>query len=250
MAKRLKMSNGVKAIILAAGKSTRLRLFTDKKPKVMIEIGGKPVLEYNLNIVKKAGVKDIYINLHHAPENITDYFGDGSKFGLDIIYSKEKDILGSAGAVKKLEKEFKKTFFVVYGDNFTNCNLKKLLEFHKKNKGIITIAIFDRTKNKNSGIGGGRVVYDKRTLKIKSFKEGGKSKVPFVNTGIYVLEPEIFKYIPRNKFYDFGKDLFPLLLKKKVDIYAYLMPKNEYVFGIDTFECYKKTKDFWAKMKK
>ena len=239
----------MKAIILAAGKSTRLRPFTNKKPKVMMEIGGKPILEYNLNVVKKAGIKDIYINLHHAPEVITNYFGNGSKFGLNIIYSREKNILGSAGAIKKIEKKFSETFFVVYGDNFTNCNLKKLLEFHKKNKGIITIAIFDRTKNKNSGIAGGRVVYDKKTFKIKSFREGDNNKIPFVNAGIYALEPEILKYIPKNKFYDFGKDLFPLLLRKKVDVYAYLMPKNEYLFGIDTLECYKKTKDFWAKIK-
>lgn len=214
MARNLKMSNGVKAILLAAGKSTRLRPFTNKKPKVMMEIGGKPILEYNLNVVKKAGIKNIYINLHHAPEVITNYFGNGSKFGLNIIYSKEKNILGTAGAIKKIEKEFKETFFVVNGDNFTNCNLKKLLEFHKKNKGIITIAIFDRTKNKNSGIAGGRVVYNKKTFKIKSFREGGNNKIPFVNAGIYVLESEILKYIPKNKFYDFGKDLFPLLLKK------------------------------------
>ncbi len=205
----------MKAMILAAGKSTRLRPFTDNKSKIMMEIGGKPILEYNLDIVKKAGIKDIYINLHHAPENITNYFGQGKRFGVNIIYSKEKNILGSAGAIKKIEKEFKETFFVVYGDNFTNCNLKKLLEFHKKNKGIITIAIFDRTKNKNSGIAGGRVVYNKKTFKIKSFREGSNNKILFVNAGIYVLEPEILKYIPKNKFYDFGKDLFPLLLKKK-----------------------------------
>jgi len=247
------MSNGVKAIILAAGKSTRLRPFTNHKPKVMLEIDGKPILEYNLNIAKKARVRDIYINLYHAAENIRDYFGSGTKFGVNINYSREKNILGSAGAVKKIAKDFprfKETFFVVYGDNFTNCNLSKLLKAHKKNKGIATIAIFDRTKNKNSGIAGGRVLYDKKTFKIKSFRETSSAESNFVNAGIYVAEPEILKYIPKDKFYDFGKDLFPLLIKKRIDIYAYLMPKNEYVFGIDTVECYKKAQNFWAGIKK
>lgn len=235
-------------MILVAGKSTRLRSFIDNKSKVMLEIDGKPILEYNLNIVKKTGIRKIYINLYYAPESITDYFGSGTKFGVNITYSKEKNILGSAGAVKKLENEFNETFFVVYGDNFTNCNLNKLLKAHKKNKGIITMAIFNRTKNKNSGIAGGTVLYDKKTLKIKSFTEGNSAESDFVNAGIYVLEPEILNYIPRNKFYDFGKDLFPLLIKKKIDIHAYLMPENECVFGIDTIECYKKTQNFWRKL--
>jgi len=240
----------MKVILLAAGKSTRLKPLTNKNPKVMMKIGRKPVLEYNLDIVRKTKIKDVYINLHYAPEKITSYFGDGSKFGVNITYSKEKNILGSAGAIKRIGKEFKKTFFVIYGDNFTNCDLDKLLQAHKKNKGIVTIAIFDKTKNKNSAIGGGRVIYNKKTLKIKDFKEGGKDKTPFINSGIYVLEPEIFRYIPKNKFYDFGKNLFPSLLKRGINIYAYLMPQNEYLFGIDTPECYKKTKDFWAKGKK
>lgn len=238
----------MKAFILAAGKGERLRPLTEKIPKVMLKIGNKPILEHNLNLARNAGAKEIFFNLHYLPEIVKNYFGNGKKFGVKIRYSFEKKLLGSAGAVKKMGKWLKSgDFFVIYGDNFSNCDLLKSRQAHFKNKGIATIVLFDINKNKNSGIGAGRIILDKRKKYIKEFLEGQEyqRKSNLVNAGIYILKPEILKYIPENKFYDFGRDLFPNLLKKKIKIAAYLMPKNEFLFGIDNLECYQKTKNFY-----
>ena len=240
----------MKAMLLAAGKGSRLKPLTEKLPKVMLKVGDKPLLEHNLNLLNNFGVEEIFINLHHLPELIVDYFGSGRELGIKITYSREKEILGSAGAVKKIEGSLNNVFFVIYGDNLSNCNLEKLLAEHKRNRGIATIAVFDMTKNKNSGIGTGRVIFDKSTNVITDFLEGEEHKIKsnYVNAGIYILEPEILNYIPAGQFYDFGKELFPLLLKKGVATHVYKMPENEYLFGSDNIDCFNRTNEFYKKL--
>lgn len=236
----------MKAMILAAGEGSRLRPLTDHLPKVMVEIDDKPLLEYNINLANKYGVREIIINVHYKPNRITGYFKSGKKFGVKIYYSREKSLLGSAGGVKKVEKRLSEPFFLLYGDNFTNCNLKKLLAKHKKNKTICTIAVFDKNQSKNSGIAGGRVLL-KKDGNVERFVEGGAAISNLVNAGIYVVDPKIFNYIPKRKVYDFGKDLFPLLLNKKIPIGAHLLDKSEFVFGCDNLVCLKSAKKFIKK---
>lgn len=233
----------MKATILAAGEGSRLRPLTDNIPKVMVEIDEKPLLEYNINLAYNYGVRDIIINVHYKSEQIINYFRGGKEFGVAIHYSKEKKLLGSAGGVKKVEKKLTEPFFVLYGDNFTNCNLKALLSAHKKNKTICTVAVFDMRKNKNSGIAGGRVVLNKDKT-IRRFVEGNKKISSLVNAGVYVLDPKIFKYIPAGKLYDFGKDVFPFLLKHKIKIGAHQLSEPEYVFGCDNLVCYERAQTF------
>jgi len=205
----------MKAMILAAGEGTRLRPLTDNIPKVLVEINGKPILEHNINLARQYGVRDIIINVCYKADQIMDYFQDGAKFGVSIVYSREEELLGSAGAVKKVEKEFisasagprlmavAEPFFLLYGDNVTNCNLENLLLAHQKNKTICTMAIHDMTKNKNSGIGRGRVLLNS-DRSVKEFMENADEMSSLVSAGSYVLEPEIFKYIPEGQKYDFG----------------------------------------------
>ena len=237
----------MKAMILAAGEGTRLRPLTDNIPKVLVEINGKPILEHNINLARQYGVRDIIINVCYKADQIMDYFGDGKKFGVSIFYSREKELLGSAGAVKKVEKEFPEPFFLLYGDNVTNCNLENLLAAHRENKTICTMAIHDMTKNKNSGIGRGRVLLNS-DRSIKQFEEDDQIS-NLVSAGSYVLEPEIFKYIPEGQKYDFARDVFPALLKNNIKIGTYQFSEEEYVFGCDNMEGYHRTQEFFTNLK-
>ena len=223
----------MKAFVLAAGIGTRLKPLTSEIPKPMVPVLGKPVLHHTLNNLKKNGFTDICINLFHKPEIITNYF---KKSEFNITFSLEKKLLGTAGAVKKQEKFFDDTFVVMSGDGLSDINLKKALAFHKKNKALATIVLKEVDVRLEYGVtltGAGG--------KIKSFVEKPSWKDIFantINTGIYIFEPEIFKFIPKNKFFDFGMDVFPLLLKKKQKLFGYVM--KDYWTDIGNVNEYKK----------
>jgi NDP-sugar pyrophosphorylase family protein len=122
----------MKAIILAAGKCKRLKGTVDNIPKPMIRIKGEPILEHNVEWLKRFGIKEIYINLHHFPDAIKNYFGDGKKMGVKIRYSYEPKLLGTAGGVRRIidkywNSEDTDTFLVIYGDNFLDFNLNKII---------------------------------------------------------------------------------------------------------------------------
>lgn len=237
----------MKGILLASGEGTRLRPLTDSKPKVMMTIGERPVLEYNLKMLTKANIKDIIINLYHQKDAITGYFGDGNNFGVKITYSHEDRLYGTAGAVKRINCLLTSSFVVGYGDNLSNCDLVPIIKYHKKRKTIATVVLYNRERNRNSDIAGGCARLDLESSRILEFVEGKGSLTNYVNAGIYILEPKILNYIPKGIFYDFGRDLFPLLLAKGIEIYGYIMPDDEYLFGIDTIESYKKAEDFYEK---
>ena len=160
-----------------------------------------------------------------ATKKISDYFGDGSKFGLKIKYFYEKDLVGTAGAIKRLEEKLKEPFLVIYGDNVFNMDFGKILSIPFDAGSLALIALFDRNINANSGAVGHVVEIDDMGF-VKGFWEGtARPDINFVNAGIYILKPDIFKYIPAGVFYDFGKHVFPDLLKKgvaKKTLYHYL----------------------------
>ncbi len=239
----------MKAAILAAGEGSRLRPLTNNLPKVMVKIDGKPLLEHSINLAHRYGVREVIVSVNYKKESIIKYFKDGAEFGVSIFYSKENPPLGTAGGVKKDAKKLTEPFFVLYGDNLTNCNLKALLAAHKKNKTICTLAIFDKVKNKNIGAGAGRILLNKDKT-VKQFVEVGKKISNLVNAGVYVLEPEIFKYIPSEKKYDFGRDVFPSLLQRNIKIGTYKMGQNEYLCGSDTMEYYRQTQKFFKHNKR
>ncbi len=224
----------MKAFILAAGAGTRLRPLTYECPKPMIPLLNKPVIEHTLNNLKKHNIDSVVMNLHTLPEMITDYFGNGKKFGLDIKYSLEETLLGTAGGLKKCQKFFDSTFVVMSGDGLSNVDLTSVIAFHKKKKSLATMVLKKIETKFAYGI-----TLTEKSGKIVKFVEKptwGSVFSDTVNTGIYVFEPEIFKYIP-DTFYDFGKDLWPRLLKLKKPIYAYLM--NGYWTDIGNIDEYK-----------
>ena len=126
----------MKAVILAGGFGTRISEESHLKPKPMIEINGKPVLEHNLEMCRKSGITDIYINLYHLGHKISNYFGDGSKYCVNITYNSEPKLLGTSGALLPFRKHLKREpFFIIYGDNYFDFDLRVLKQFHEEISG-------------------------------------------------------------------------------------------------------------------
>ena len=148
----------MKAFVLAAGKGSRLGELSEHLPKPMIRIGGVPVIERNLRWLARHGVREVAINLHHLGEVIENHVGDGSQYGLSVVWSREQTLLGTAGGVKKMASFLESApFLVVYGDNLFDFDLQKLIAAHERNHVIATLALFSIDRHQNTGIAGGRV---------------------------------------------------------------------------------------------
>ncbi|MFH0884559.1 MAG: nucleotidyltransferase family protein [Candidatus Micrarchaeota archaeon] len=203
----------MRVFVLAGGEGTRLRPYTYSVPKPMLMLGGKPILGYVLDNLKRAGMKDIMITVGYRHEAITSYFGDGSGFGLKIDYSIEKEKLNTAGSIAHFKGRVKETFAVVMGDHLTDIDMADMLKHHKKSGAIATIALYHAKTPLEYGV-----------AKVESGKVVGFAEKPLLehnyNTAIYLFEPEIFEYIKGKE--DFAKDVFPRLLEAKKPINAYI----------------------------
>lgn len=225
----------MKAMILAAGKGTRVRPITYTIPKPLIPILQKPVMEFLLELLRTHGFDQIMVNVSHLANEIESYFRDGQRFGVDIGYSFEGRIvegklvgeaLGSAGGLRKIQDFntfFDDTFIVLCGDALIDLDLTKAVEWHRAQGAIATIVTKSVPKEEVSSYG--VVVTDERG-RIKSFQEKPLVEEALstdINTGIYIFEPEIFDYIPPRQQYDIGGDLFPKLVKMEAPFYAVSM---------------------------
>ena len=214
----------MKAVILCAGLGTRLRPLTDTIPKVMVPIGDKPLLQYHIEWLVKNGITDIGINLFYLPESIVNHFGDGSLFGARIFYSHQKELLEPATGFKNFEQFVgDDQCLVIYGDNIFELDLNEMRDFHNAKKGIATIALKEWEDPTTKGIVGldtnAQILY----FKEKPKKEEVTSTIG--NAGIYIIEKELFDYIPPQEVEvtDFGKHIFPALLKKQKAMYGYIL---------------------------
>lgn len=210
----------MRALILAAGKGRRLRPLTREVPKPLTPILNKPVMEHVLELLLSHGISEVFVNLHYQAEKIKQYFGDGSEWGVRIKYSYEPQILGTAGGLKKLEKYFHSTFLVISGDLLTDIDLTSLIKFHQKKKALVTLALSKVDDPSPYGV----ALIDKG-FRIVGFQEKPKreeAESNLVNCGIYVMEPEVLFMIPQGKFYDFGEDLFPRIVRDKKDVYGFV----------------------------
>ena len=209
----------MKAVILAAGKGSRLKPLTDSLPKVMVPVCGKPVLEHHIENLARAGITEIFVNLHHLPDVITKHFGDGSRWGVHIDYSYESDILGTAGAVRKLKRHLSGgSFLVLYGDNFLEIDLSKFIGAAEANAGVGTVAVFEKADVSGSGIL--ELSTDNKVLRFKEKPALGEVFSHWVNAGLFHFRPGIFDFIPTG-FSDFGIDVIPALIRKKGCLSAY-----------------------------
>ncbi len=211
----------MKAMILAAGVGSRLDPLTRNVPKPLVPILNMPVMEYLVVLLKQHGVTDIMVNLHYLGDQIKEYFGDGSHWGVNIEWSVEEQLWGDAGSLKRVEEFFKDdTFLVIGGDDITDMDLTRLVKTHKDKKALSTIALSLVDDPSEYGI-----VLMNEDGRITRFLEKPKGEVIFsntANTGVYVFDPEIFEHIPRSRFYLFGKQVFPLLLDQHLPIYGHL----------------------------
>lgn len=213
----------MKAFVMAAGLGTRLRPLTYSVPKPLVPIVNVPVIGYLMQNLSKSGVKEIIVNLHYRPELIKSFLGNGSKWGLKINYSYEEKLLGTAGGVKLKRNFFKETFLVTSGDGLTDLDFKNVVKYHKEKKAIATVVLKPVKMQLEYGV----VEVDSYNRIVNFYEKPSLDKIftNLVNTGIYVFEPEVFKYIPDNKFYDFGSQLLPKLVKQNLPIYGYITDK-------------------------
>jgi mannose-1-phosphate guanylyltransferase/phosphomannomutase len=209
----------MKAVIMAGGFGTRIQPLTCNMPKPMIPLMNRPIMLHIVELLKKHQITDLVMLLYHQPMTIKNFFRDGADFGVKITYVTPLEDMGTAGAVKCAEKYLNKRFIIISGDLLTDFNLKKIIDFHEDNKALATITLTSVKDPLQFGV----VVTDKNKKITQFLEKPGWGEVisDTINTGIYVLEPEIFKYIPEKENYDFSQDLFPLLLKKKEALFGY-----------------------------
>ena len=206
---------------MAGGEGTRLRPLTSNQPKPMVSLCGKPCMEYIVELLKKHGIDETVVTLMFLPKVIRDYFGDGSSLGVSMQYSVEQSPAGTAGSVKLAEDHLRDdTFIVISGDALTDFDLSEIVAFHKQRGAMVTIAL----KRVENPLEFGVVVVDDEG-RIERFLEKptwGQVFSDTVNTGIYVLEPEVFDHIPADDPYDFSQDLFPKLFEMGAPLYGYV----------------------------
>jgi mannose-1-phosphate guanylyltransferase len=222
----------MKAMILAAGKGTRVRPITYEIPKPLIPILQKPVMEFLLELLREHGFDQIMVNVSHLADRIEDYFRDGQRFGVQIAYSFEGRIvdgnlvgeaLGSAGGLRRIQDFnpfFDDTFVVLCGDALIDLDLTAALKKHKEKGAIATIVTKSVPKEVVSSYG---VVVTDESDRIVTFQEKPSVEEALstqINTGIYIFEPEIIDFIPPNQEYDLGSQLFPKLVEKGAPFYA------------------------------
>lgn len=226
----------MKAVILAAGRGTRLKEISENTPKPMLVYNNKPILEYNIELCIKYGIDDIFINTHYLPHIIRDYFGDGKRFGVSIQYSYESQLLGTAGALINFKNFLdKEPFFVIYGDNISQYPLSSLVHRFKVDC-IVVIGFHYREDISHSGV----AEFDKdyRVVRFLEKPKNGETESHWVNAGIYYLSPKIFKYIPEGAS-DFGQDIFPKLLNSNIAMYG--VCDESALKSFDTIDMYKKS---------
>jgi len=226
-----------KAVVLAAGKSTRIAPLAQGLPKPLIEINGEPILARNLKWLAKSGIEEAWINLHYRAELIRDRIRDGCQLGLRVHYSDEREILGTAGGTRQIASKWTETFLVLYGDSLVRADLDLMHQVHSASRAHVTIGIFNRLQHPHTGLAGGSVIIDSDGY-VVSFNEGtGPGSSSLVNAGLYLIEPDVISEIPAGSFCDFGRDLFPQLLASGVPINSHLI--DGYCLGIDTPEAYR-----------
>jgi mannose-1-phosphate guanylyltransferase len=226
----------MKAMILAAGKGTRVRPITYSVPKPMIPLIRKPVIESLIEHLKRHGVDDIVINTSHLASSIEDYLRDGDRFGVNIAYSFEgrmvegrlvDEPLGSAGGIKKVQDFsgfFDDTFIVLCGDALIDLDIGRLLEFHRRSGALATIALKEVDPGEVDRYGVVQTDADGRIIRFQEKPAIEEAVSSTINTGIYLFEPQIIDLIPPGCEFDIGKDLFPLLVRQGLPFYGTSIP--------------------------
>ena len=224
----------MKAMILIGGFGTRLRPLTCNTPKPLLPVINKPFLLYQIELIKKHGIKDIILCMAYLPLEFKRYFGDGKKFGVNISYAIEKMPLGTGGAIKNAEKYVDCPVLIFNGDVLTDLDLTDLIKYHKQKKSKATITLVEVDDPTSFGL-----VETNKNGNILQFLEkpsANQITCNTINAGTYIFEPEILKEIPENTVYSVERGLFPNLLNKKYPFYGFVY--SGYWIDIGTMEKY------------
>jgi mannose-1-phosphate guanylyltransferase/phosphomannomutase len=209
----------MKAVVMAGGFGTRIQPLTNSRPKPMLPVVNRPMMENTMLTLRDLGIKDFIVLLYFKPEVIQEYFGDGSDFGMNITYVIPDDDYGTAGAVKLAQEHIgDENFIIISGDLVTDFDFQKIFDYHEEKKSKLTITLTSVENPLEFG-----VVIANDDGKIEKFLEKpswGEVFSDTINTGIYIIEPEILEYIPKSDNFDFAKDLFPLLMREGVELMA------------------------------
>lgn len=226
----------MKAMILAAGLGTRLRPLTDDLPKPLLPVGNRPLIYYNLLLLKKYGITDVFINVHYRREKIIQEVGNGVRLGMNITYSEEPEILGTGGGIKNIQSAIARgTFIVINGDILIDLNLDKLVEFHHKKKGVATLVL--REDEEVAQYGAIEVDSKDQIQNILGSLPSKDRVRQLMFTGVHVMEPRVMDYVPYGKFYSIT-DAYIEMLRQKEKLYGYLL--RGYWNDIGVIDRYKK----------
>ncbi|NPA81449.1 MAG: NTP transferase domain-containing protein [Epsilonproteobacteria bacterium] len=210
----------MRAVIMAGGFGTRIQPLTNSRPKPMLPVMNKPMMEHTMKTLRDLGIKEFIVLLYFKPEVIKNYFKDGKEMGIDIKYVIPDEDYGTAGAVKMAEEYLKNdNFIIISGDLVTDFDFKKIFDYHHEKASRLTITLTSVENPLEFG-----VVITDEDGKIEKFLEKpswGEVFSDTINTGIYIIEPEILDYIPQKDNFDFAKDLFPKLMEEGIDIMGY-----------------------------
>ena len=210
----------MKAVIMAGGEGTRLRPLTSNQPKPMLPMANVPMMEHVVNLLRTHGFEDIVVTVAFMANAIRTYFGDGSEFGVRMVYATEETPLGTAGSVRNARDELDERFLVISGDVLTDIDLSEVVGFHQKRGAMATLALKAVDNPLEFGI-----VITQEDGSVERFLEKptwGQVFSDTINTGIFVLEPEIFDFIPEGRPVDFSGETFPAVLEAEKPLYGYV----------------------------
>jgi NDP-sugar pyrophosphorylase family protein len=233
----------VRALVLAAGEGQRLRPLTRDRPKPMLPVGDRPLLEHIICLLREHGITEIAINLHYKPWSILDYLGDGQRWGVQIRYSVEEQLLGSAGAARRLSWYWQgEPFLVFYGDLYTDLDIGDLIATHRRRSPQLTMAVYEVDNPTACGI----VELDGQDRVVRFVEKPAPDQVfsRLANAGVFVVEPRLLDLVPPDTPYDFGHDLFPQLLARGLPMLGYRIQQR--LIDIGTPENYRRAQEMAA----
>ncbi|CAM5660241.1 mannose-1-phosphate guanyltransferase [Streptomyces viridifaciens] len=227
----------MKAVVMAGGEGTRLRPMTSSMPKPLLPVANMPIMEHVLRLLKRHGLSDTVVTVQFLASLVKNYFGDGEELGMHLTYAHEETPLGTAGSVKNAEDALKDdSFLVISGDALTDFDLTKLIDYHRSKNALVTVCLTRVPNPLEFGI----TITDEEG-RVERFLEKptwGQVFSDTVNTGIYVMEPEVFDYVAAGESVDWSSDVFPQLLKEGKRVYGYVA--EGYWEDVGTHESYGK----------
>lgn len=225
----------MKAVVMAGGEGTRLRPMTANQPKPLLPVVNRPIMEHVLRLLKRHGFEDTVVTVQFLATLIRNYFGDGEELGMSLRYVAEEVPLGTAGSVKNAEEHLRgEPFIVISGDALTDIDLTDMVRFHRENGALVTIGL----KRVANPLEFGIIIVDDNG-RIQRFLEKptwGQVFSDTVNTGIYIMEPEVLDHVAPGENVDWSGDVFPKLLKAGAPLYGYIA--DGYWEDVGTHESY------------